>query len=125
MSSELIWQLVRNNNAFLVKKNGVQFSAEPNNLTNKNSFKYSGLANPKTVGVVATADKRGVTFTTKKTTSSNKPAKMFATVSFTRGTRRSVRSANGILKTYRPDLKKAALARISAYNRKPMKVKSA
>jgi len=39
MSADLVWQIVKNNNAFLVKKNGVQFSSEPGNLTNLNSFK--------------------------------------------------------------------------------------
>lgn len=52
MSADLVWLLVRNNSSFLVKRNGAQFSSEPNNLTNKHSFKYSGLANGK-VGCVA------------------------------------------------------------------------
>jgi hypothetical protein len=49
-SADLIWQLVKKNNAFLVKRNGnsnasVQFSSEPNNLYNLNTFKYSGNFN--------------------------------------------------------------------------------
>jgi large subunit ribosomal protein L28e len=48
-SSDLIWLLVKNNNKFLVKRNGnsnasVTFSSEPNNLYNLNSFKYSGTS---------------------------------------------------------------------------------
>jgi hypothetical protein len=47
VSDDLIWLLVKNNNRFLVKRNGnnnnsVQFSSEPNNLYNLNTFKYSG-----------------------------------------------------------------------------------
>ena len=50
MSSDLLWLLVKNNNSFLVKRDGTQFSGEKNNLTNLNSFKFSGLANKKTIG---------------------------------------------------------------------------
>ncbi len=47
VSTDLVWLLVKNNNKFLVKRNGnsnasVTFSSEPNNLYNLNSFKYSG-----------------------------------------------------------------------------------
>ncbi|RRT60102.1 hypothetical protein B296_00009067 [Ensete ventricosum] len=43
----LIWEIVKKNNAFLVKQFGngtamVQFSKEPNNLCNVNSYKHSG-----------------------------------------------------------------------------------
>lgn len=48
MSAELVWALVKNNNSFLVKRpNGVEFTAERGNLTNLNTFKYSGIANNK------------------------------------------------------------------------------
>lgn len=44
----LIWEIVKNNNCFLVKEFGrgtasVQFSKEANNLYNVNSFKHSGI----------------------------------------------------------------------------------
>lgn len=43
MSSALVWALVKDHNSFLRHSvNGVTFSAEPGNLTNKNSYKYSG-----------------------------------------------------------------------------------
>jgi len=43
----LVWEIVKRNNSFLVKEFGnntqsVQFSREPNNLYNLNSYKYSG-----------------------------------------------------------------------------------
>lgn len=45
---DLIWQVVRKNNSFLVKQFGngnakVQFTKEPNNLYNVHSYKYSGM----------------------------------------------------------------------------------
>lgn len=50
MSSTLVWQIVKNHNSFLVKRGrtnragAVQFSAEPGNVLNVNSFKFSGIA---------------------------------------------------------------------------------
>ena len=46
-SADLIWLLVKDNNSYLVKRNGVQWSREPGNLRNVNAFKYSGLAKAK------------------------------------------------------------------------------
>ncbi|GKV11876.1 hypothetical protein SLEP1_g23094 [Rubroshorea leprosula] len=85
---QLIWEIVKKNNSFLVKQfgrgnAGVQFSKESNNLYNLNSYKHSGLANKKTVTI--------------------QPG----------GKELSVVADN----YYRPDLKKAALARLSAVNR--------
>ena len=43
MSSQLVWQLVKNYNCFMHKGlNGVVLSTEPGNLYNKHSYKYSG-----------------------------------------------------------------------------------
>jgi len=66
MSADLIWSIIRNNNSFLVKRNGAQFTSEPNNLTNLNSFKYSGLAGKGTIGISPSPDNRGVVVTSKK-----------------------------------------------------------
>ena len=41
MSSDLLWALTKKQNAFLVKRNGLQLTSEPNNLMNKNSFSPS------------------------------------------------------------------------------------
>lgn len=46
-SVDLQWELVRNHNAFIVKRNGYTFSTEPTNLANKHSYKFSGLAQNK------------------------------------------------------------------------------
>merc|ERR1711943_139864 len=55
------WALTRRTNAYLVKRNGLQLSSEPNNVANKHSFKFSGLANFEAVGVEETDGKRGIT----------------------------------------------------------------
>ncbi|KAM2156263.1 hypothetical protein ACFX1R_041974 [Malus domestica] len=46
---QLIWEIVKKNNSFLVKEfgrshAGVRFTKEPNNLLNLHSYKHSGLA---------------------------------------------------------------------------------
>ena len=91
MSSELTWQLIRKHNCFIRRRNGVTFSAEPNNLTNKHAFKWSGLANPDAVGVDFNRDeqgniKRGCVLSTKSRKSSNRrqPAKQWNKVTLTR-----------------------------------------
>merc|ERR1712138_369433 len=60
-SPDLLWALTRKTNAYLVKRNGLQLSSEPNNVANKHSFKFSGLANFEAVGVEETDGKRGIT----------------------------------------------------------------
>ncbi|KAF9917342.1 hypothetical protein FBU30_000797 [Linnemannia zychae] len=113
MSADLTWLLIKNNNSFLVKRSGVQFSTEAGNLLNKNSFKYSGIANKKTVDVSAAPSGRGVVVSTPKTK-----------VTLTKGVRKSARSVAGLTRAgYRADLRKAALARVSAIlaSQKPVK----
>jgi len=62
MADALVWELVRNNNAFLVKRGhtkragAVQFSSEPGNVMGVSSYKYSGLANSKTVDIAPTTE---------------------------------------------------------------------
>ena len=69
MSADLIWQLVKDNNSFLVKRGrtsrlgAVQFSKEPGNLMNVNSFKYSGIATSRPV--ILASGSEDVTLTTK------------------------------------------------------------
>ena len=71
MSADLIWQLVKNNNSFLVKRGRtnrsgcVQFSREPGNVMGVNSFKYSGLACGKSISIGTSEDGKNVTLTTK------------------------------------------------------------
>lgn len=73
VSAELVWSATRDTSCYLLRrrvsgrsgmgKAGVEFNMEPNNLTSRNSWKYSGLCNAKTVGLDATEG--GVVLTTK------------------------------------------------------------
>ncbi|KAI9483759.1 MAG: ribosomal protein L28e [Benjaminiella poitrasii] len=126
MSSELVWAIIKNNNSFLVKRQGVQFSAEPSNLKNVNSFKYSGLANYKSVSILPVA--RGVRVTTRKANKQNVPAKSANSVVIAKTRRQTSKSvANLIARSqYRPDLRAAAVARASAIlsTQQPKKVRA-
>ncbi|KAL4871965.1 hypothetical protein BDV12DRAFT_162771 [Aspergillus spectabilis] len=129
VSSDLIWQLTRNQNAYLVKRNsggGSQFSRDPLNVLNKHSFKYAGYSNTKAVGVQAT-ENGGVVAITKKPGTSQQPAKSIATVTYGPGasTRKIYKGvADKTAKSgYRADLREDAVARVSALRRsqKPKK----
>ncbi|KAI3337402.1 60S ribosomal protein L28 [Xylariaceae sp. AK1471] len=123
VSSDLVWEIVRNNNSFLVKRKasgGVQFSRDPLNLTNKNARKWAGFVNEKAVGVVPT-EKGGVKVLSKKADASRQPAKAITETTYHGGksTRKIfVAVANQTAKnSYRPDLRQAAVARASAIRR--------
>ncbi|KAJ3718234.1 ribosomal L28e/Mak16 [Lentinula raphanica] len=118
MSSDLEWLLLRKSNSYMVKglSHGPIFSKEPGNLLNLHSAKYSGLANAKTIDI---SDVNGrVTITTRKPKASPYAVAPARSTSSIRP-RSGVRRAFGITSTfskrgYRPDLRKAALARTAA-----------
>ena len=115
-SSALIWEMVKRNNCYLLKNSGKCFTREPNNLTGRNTFVHSGLAQKQTVGIVADKSGKGVHLVTKKPKSVGRPAKAYNKVSLTRGNRRAMTTIKKTLKQgkYRPGLCKAALKRASA-----------
>ncbi|GLT79045.1 hypothetical protein SLA2020_505550 [Shorea laevis] len=121
---QLIWEIVKKNNSFLVKQfgrgsAGVQFSKESNNLYNLNSYKHSGLANKKTVTIQPGGKDLSVVFATTKTKKQNKPASLVHKSVMRKEFPRMAKAVvNQVADNYyRPDLKKAALARLSAVNR--------
>uniref|UniRef100_A0A7C8Z072 Ribosomal eL28/Mak16 domain-containing protein n=1 Tax=Opuntia streptacantha TaxID=393608 RepID=A0A7C8Z072_OPUST len=126
----LIWEIVKKNNSFLVKEFGngtakVQFSKESNNLYNAHSYKYSGLANTKTV-TVQPVGKDSVVLATTKTRKQNKPSSLLHKSVMKKEFRRMSKAVENQVADnyYRPDLKKAALARLSAVNRSLQVAKS-
>jgi large subunit ribosomal protein L28e len=128
ISSDLIWEIVRNNNSFLVKSKqngGVQFSRDPLNLYNKNTRKHAGFVNEKAIGVVA--GEKGFTVITKKPADASKPKSAFikSEHSGAKSSRKGYRSvANQTAKnSYRADLREAAVQRVSAVRRSQLPVK--
>ncbi|KAM3712931.1 hypothetical protein ACB098_01G218800 [Castanea mollissima] len=121
---QLIWEMVKKNNCFLVKEfgrgnAGVQFSKEPNNLFNLNSYKFSGLANRKTVTIQPGGKDLSVVLGTTKTKKQNKPAALLHKSVMRKEFPRMAKAVTNQVSDnyYRPDLKKAALARLSAVHR--------
>ncbi|KAH9830458.1 ribosomal L28e/Mak16 [Rhodofomes roseus] len=118
MSNDLQWLLLRKNNAFMVKTvaEGPVFSREPANLTNIHSWKYSGLANSKTIAV--TDSEAGIKITTRKvkaTPNAVRPAYSTSIIRSRSGGSRALGVASKVAKRgYRPDLRQATLARVSA-----------
>ncbi|XP_047342200.1 60S ribosomal protein L28-2-like [Impatiens glandulifera] len=119
----LIWEIVKRNNSFLVKEfgngsAGIQFSKESNNLYNLNSYKYSGLANKKTVTVQPGKD-LSVVFATTKTRKQGKPASVLNKSIMKKEFPQLVKVVENqvVSNYYRADLKSAAFARLSAVNR--------
>ncbi|KAJ8512620.1 hypothetical protein OPV22_003054 [Ensete ventricosum] len=120
----LIWEIVKKNNAFLVKQFGndtamVQFSKEPNNLYNVNSYKHSGLANKKTVTIQAGGKDLSVAIATTKTKKQNKPGSLYHRSVMKKEFRKMAKVVmNQVTDNhYRPDLTNSALARLSAVHR--------
>ncbi|TFK56930.1 ribosomal protein L28e [Heliocybe sulcata] len=118
MSSDLQWLLIRKYNSFMVKKvpEGPVFSREAGNLPNLHSYKYSGLANAKTIAVTDTGSNIQLSYS-KKGASPNavKPAKATYSIRSRSGPRRSLGAAAKLSKRgYRPDLRPVLLARVSA-----------
>ncbi|XP_007012919.2 PREDICTED: 60S ribosomal protein L28-2 [Theobroma cacao] len=121
---QLIWEIVKKNNCFLVKEFGrgnasVQFSKESNNLCNLNSYKHSGLANKRTVTIQYGGKDQSVLLATSKTKKQNKPASLLHKSVMRKEFPRMAKAVvNQVADNYyRPDLKKAALARLSAVHR--------
>merc|ERR1711937_868749 len=109
MSQAVVWSIVRQNHAYLVKSKrngGVQFSKHPANLKNKNTLKYSGTANSKTVAIQADAATKGVSMKL-----GNSKAVVFKGI---RGPRPVVVRSSNAVGRFNPALKAVARKRVSA-----------
>merc|ERR1711990_71517 len=106
-SSDLLWALTKKSNAFLVKRNGLQLTSEPNNLMNK----HSGLANLETVGIEDNT--RGITLKLKNKKNSANPKRNVLSVDLKKDFRKVAQTIKNKTegKFYRKDLSGAALAR--------------
>ncbi|KAJ4809164.1 60S ribosomal protein L28 [Rhynchospora pubera] len=130
---QLVWEMVRGNNAFLVKQFGrgnakVQFSKEPNNLYNLHSYKFSGLANQKTIGIKSggSKDELAVVVSLSKPKKANKPIRATRKTIMKKNLVKMAKSVKSQVNDnyYRPDLTKPALARLSAVYRSLQVAKS-
>ncbi|KAJ5166514.1 uncharacterized protein N7482_005295 [Penicillium canariense] len=121
VSNDLIWQITRNQNAYLVRRNtfgGSQFSRDPLNLVNKQSYKAVGVQSTENGDVVVI---------TKKAGNPQQPAQNLVTVTYgpKTSTRKIYKGVAGqtAQNGYRADVREEAVARVSALRRsqKPKK----
>jgi len=104
---------------FLIKRDGILFSAEPNNLLNKHSFKFSGLANKKSLGVSVSKDGK-VSLNIKRSKRVSRPSSSSRTVALNRHHAAHGTFAASTIRTltqkshYRADLTNFAIARYHA-----------
>ncbi|KAJ7508367.1 ribosomal L28e protein family-domain-containing protein [Mycena galericulata] len=120
MSTDLQWLLVRQNNSFMVKRGpevGRVFSKENGNLRNLHSHKFSGLANSKMVHITDSGN--GIQIISRKqkaTPGAVSSASSTGQIRSRTGSRRALGIASAVTskKAGRPDLRTAALARVSA-----------
>lgn len=115
-SPDLQWMLIKNNSCFLVKNQGTTFTTEPNNVASRNTFKYNGLVNKKTIGVKAAPGGKGVVLSVRKNKVSRKPTKMYNHVTLSKDSRSTVSAIKGMCgkNFYRQDLQDAAAKRACA-----------
>jgi large subunit ribosomal protein L28e len=122
--SSLAWELVKNNHCFLVKKSGrckssrsgmVEFSTEPGNLRSINRYKYSGIAQQKSVGIAPTEDGEGAEMVLGTKKAATQPVKGEAVVALNKNYRSCEKTIikEALKDSYRPDLAAAALAKYS------------
>ncbi|EGC30436.1 hypothetical protein DICPUDRAFT_92975 [Dictyostelium purpureum] len=112
MSSDLIWNIVKKNNAFKIERNGTVLSCEPGNLRNKHSIKYSGLARKNVIDVAAQNGKIVVSSRVVKKVAF--PATANKTTTFTtNNSRKTARFVKTLATQYAPELRAAALGRLN------------
>ncbi|EFA83339.1 S60 ribosomal protein L28 [Heterostelium album PN500] len=116
MSSELIWNVIRGNNAFKITRGKTSFSSEAGNLRNKHSSKYSGLANRKVVDVNVNAA-GAIELSAKRTKKAANPAASFGRVQLSKNYRSSAKAIRTLTTGYAPELRAAALARYHRLNK--------
>ncbi|KAJ7625986.1 ribosomal protein L28e [Roridomyces roridus] len=120
MSTDLQWLLLRGNNSFIVKRDasvGRTFSRESGNLRNLHSQKFSGLACSKTIAISDSGN--GIQIVSKKLKASPTAVARGSNTTVIRprsGGRRALGITAAVVckKAGRPDLRTAALARVSA-----------
>mmetsp|Transcript_875 Transcript_875/g.1926 ORF Transcript_875/g.1926 Transcript_875/m.1926 type:complete len:122 (+) Transcript_875:98-463(+) len=107
-SSELIWQCIRGGNSYMRKnKCGGVFSAESGNLAGKHSYKYSGIANAKNVGLKTVGN--DIVLTKGKVKKSGRSKTVFK-----KDARRVMKGVSKEVTGYRSDLSDIATRRVAA-----------
>ena len=116
MSSAVIWECIRNHSSFKVPvRNGpVDLSRERGNLRNVATYTSSGLVHRKAVHLNLTAKGVRLSLKSGKATRTRRPRANYYSTKFEKDVRRNGRAIANVVGRYRRDLRRAALARMSA-----------
>ena len=121
-SAELVWQCIKGGNSYLRKGlNGTCLSSEPGNLTSTHSYKFSGIANSKNVGLVT--DSTGIVLSKGKVKKGKKALGKAVTV-FKKDARKVMKGVSKEVSGYRTDLSDIAVRRAAALAKSQRKAKA-
>ncbi|KAF1986007.1 ribosomal protein L28e [Aulographum hederae CBS 113979] len=119
ISSDLLWQITRNYNTYLVRRpqsGGVNMSRDPLNLSNLHRRTQEGFVNDEAIGLIPTSN--GLTLITKDPKAASSPAKSRQTKSLGNGSGVSKAiQKETFSKGYRTDLNDLAIKRSKAIQR--------
>lgn len=88
-SADLQWQIVRQNNKFLQKRNGIRLSSDPFNNTGNATRRHAGFINDK-AAVVKVKNEKQLYITVKSGANANQPRKAFTKQVFDANVKASV-----------------------------------
>ncbi len=115
MSKQVIYQIVKNNSSFLRKQRNankyVEFSADPNNLTQINSSRFNGLGAKNAVGISVPKDSKAKAVLTLASKESNKPKRSVTAYPLKKSNKLSAKDVADRVAGYRDDLKSVAALR--------------
>ncbi|CAK66161.1 unnamed protein product (macronuclear) [Paramecium tetraurelia] len=129
MSQQVLWEVVKGNNAFLVKRNGLTLSTDPFNNTGVQTYSSTGFISKNAVGVVSTQGKvnqiNNINLVAKKSTKfqqADRKAKNTQSVyASTLAVKHGVHTASRVIRkrfgTSRLGSQKAALRKLVKLNR--------
>lgn len=116
LSSDLLWQLLRDQNSYLIRRAGRDFSADPYNLTNLHTEKDAGIAKDWALGVAPREKGQPVVLNLKRLKKYGVKGKTghVTTVAIKRGgySGKAKDTVKALLSTKRPDLVNSALLRM-------------
>ncbi|CAD8121493.1 unnamed protein product [Paramecium sonneborni] len=129
MSQQVLWEVVKGNNAFLVKRNGLTLSTDPFNNTGVQTYGNTGFISQNAVGVVPTSGKtnqiNNINLVARKSTkfqqvdrkSKNTQSVYASTLAVKHGVHTASRVIRKRFGTSRLGLQKAALRKLVNLNR--------
>lgn len=128
LSSDLLWELLRDHNSYLISRSNKTFSSDPYNLSNLHTAKFAGIAKDWAVGVGKREKGQPVTLNLKKLAKHGVKGKAghVRKVDVKRGgyTGKAKDALKSILSDRRPDLVSTALLRMKKLHdsEKPKKI---